>query len=75
MFLCSVGRIEACIGFYFVILGQLSRLSSVCDLSAGRFAPLHGAGGEADRREFPGFRRVRTVSRDTPQGRARDRQE
>ena len=47
MFLCSVGRIEACIGFYFVILGQLSRLSSVGDLSAGRFAPLHGAGRNA----------------------------
>ncbi|WP_229087720.1 hypothetical protein [Bacteroides congonensis] len=41
---------------------QLSRISSVCNFSAGRFAPLHGADGEADRREFPAFRK------DCPQG-------
>ena len=47
----------------FVTFEQLSQISSVCDFSAGRFAPLHGADGEADRREFPMFRKVQTVSR------------
>nr|WP_197078165.1 hypothetical protein [Bacteroides acidifaciens] len=42
---------------------QLSRISSVCNFSTGRPAPLHGADGEADRREFPLFRK------DCPQGR------
>ncbi|MBT9927150.1 hypothetical protein GPL29_18540 [Bacteroides caccae] len=41
----------------------MSRISSVCNSSAGRFAPLHGADGEADRREFPMFRKAQTVSR------------
>ncbi|CDL99556.1 conserved domain protein [Bacteroides xylanisolvens SD CC 1b] len=37
-----------------------ARLSRICYLhfSAGRFAPLHGADGEADRREFPMFRKA-----------------
>ena len=43
--------------FYFVTFARLSR---ICYLhsSAGRFAPLHGADGEADRREFPMFRKA-----------------
>ncbi|CAG9909675.1 hypothetical protein BOVA172_2133 [Bacteroides ovatus] len=36
---------------------QLSRNSSVRDFSAGRFAPLCGADGEADRRESPMLRK------------------
>ena len=41
-----------------------ARLSRICYLhfSAGRFAPLHGADGEADRRESPIF------CKDCPQG-------
>ncbi|WP_390600822.1 hypothetical protein [Bacteroides sp. f07] len=46
----------------FVTFEQLSQISSVCDFSAGRFAPLHGADGEADRWEFPLF------CKDCPQG-------
>ena len=34
---------------------QLSRISSVRYFSAGRFAPLRGADGEADRRKSPLF--------------------
>ena len=43
--------------FYFVTFARLSR---ICYLhsSAGRLAPLHGADGEADRREFPMFRKA-----------------
>ncbi|WP_390600808.1 hypothetical protein [Bacteroides sp. f07] len=42
-----------------------ARLSRICYLhfSAGRFAPLRGADGEADRREFPMFCKAQTVSR------------
>lgn len=41
---------------------QLSRISFVRYFPAGRPAPLREADGEADRREFPAFRK------DCPQG-------
>ena len=50
--------------FYFVTFEQLSRISFVRYFSAGRFAPLPGADGEADRRRFPARRRAEAVCRE-----------
>ena len=50
--------------YFLVIFARLSRISPVRYFSAGRFAPLPGADGEADRRRFPARRRAEAVCRE-----------
>ena len=50
--------------YFLVIFALLSRISPVRYFSAGRFAPLPGADGEADRRRFPARRRAEAVCRE-----------
>ncbi|MCS3072467.1 hypothetical protein NXV82_12890 [Bacteroides thetaiotaomicron] len=61
-FMCSL--CDLFLLYFLVIFARLSRISPVRYFSAGRFAPLPGADGEADRRRFPARRRAEAVCRE-----------